>query len=228
MQYTENELLESDLTRRRIRQLQDNPIQGKYDIAHLKETHRYIFQDLPKAGLWDYDVQPGEFRQEASGWHKGRVLESLRGADGNPPDVSMSVYSRMDSKAIAKLRTVLEGAKPENFKVLDKKAFAEKISTLYHDLDYLHPFREGNSRTLRTFTEQIAREAGYKMNWQNLNSQANRDLLFIARDRGLTERALRDKDWHTEEKDIARYDANRHRIYPNLSQLLEKTVEKIR
>jgi len=45
---------------------------------------------------------------------------------------------------------------------LDADEFSVKMAKLYADLDYLHPFVEGNSRTFRTFTAQLAREAGYK------------------------------------------------------------------
>jgi len=221
-------MLEKLFVSRRGKQLIENPIQGNYGVVHLKETHRYLFQDLPKANLWNYDVQPGEFRAETSAWCKDRVLNNIQGADGKKPDVSFTTYSRMDSKAIARLEAVLEGVKPENFKGLDKKEFIEKISKLYSDLDYLHPFREGNSRTLRTFIEQFANEAGYTLNWEKFNGKAlDRDLLYIARDQGLAERAAQDEDQDPRILANALYDADRHRNYPSLAQLLEKTVEKI-
>ena len=46
--------------------------------------------------------------------------------------------------------------------------FAIRMGQLYADLDYLHPFSEGNSRTLRTFTRQLAREVGF--NWIGLRA----------------------------------------------------------
>lgn len=235
MQDRANETLELLLVSRRIRQLQDNPIQGRYDAAHLKEVHRYLFQDFPKAGLWrlqehNEGVQPGEFRKEVESWNKWskeRSLVSIVDKSGKP-DTSYIVYSQMDSKAIEKLNALLEGARPENFKGLNEKAFVEKISTLYHDLDYLHPFPEGNSRTLRTFTDQLAREVGYELHWEKLNSQKDYDLLYIARDRGVAARAVQDHDPNHPEVREARNDAHRYQDYPGLSQLLEKTVEKIK
>jgi len=223
--YTENERLESGLVRRRIWELQQTPIQGNYDIAHLRETHRYIFQDLPRVGLWQYDVQPGEFRKATSSWCKERALASMSGENGKVPDVSFTSYSRMDAKAVARLNAVLQGASPENLRGLDKKAFVEKMSKLYSDLDYLHPFREGNSRTLRTFTEQLANEAGYTLGWEKFRQ--DRDLLYIARDRGLAEHAAEDEDHNPIMLANALYDADRHRRYSSLTELLEKTVEPI-
>lgn len=53
-----------------------------------------------------------------------------------------------------------------------------------------HPFSDGNSRTLRTFTKQLANEAGYELDWERFGrSAAGRDLLYIARDRSVNELA---------------------------------------
>jgi fido (protein-threonine AMPylation protein) len=220
-------VLEASLVAGRVKELQENPVHGNYDAAHLRETHRYLFQDLPRARLWNYDIAPGEYRKETISWSKERRLESMNGENGRPPDVSFTSYSRMDKKSIEKLNSVLEEAKPGNFKGLDKKSFVEKMSVLYSDLDYLHPFREGNSRTLRTFTEQLARESGYKLNWKKFEGLENRDVLYIARDRGLVERALRDEGHHPPSLAKALYDMHRHKYFPGLTQLLDKTVEKV-
>jgi len=224
----EKEQLEAQLVNRRIAELRLNPIRGNFDIAHLKETHHYIFQDLPGEGLWKYDVQPGEFRTEVPktmAWHKGRDLDTIPGENGKPPSVSSTFYSRMDSKAIAKLEVVLEGAKPENFKGLSSEEFSKKMAKLYGDLDYAHPFQEGNSRTLREFTAQIAREAGVKLNWKNLNSKEDRDLLYIARDRELANRA--GQDYAPRVIAEALYDVERHKSYPSLAQLIERNLERV-
>ena len=203
--------LEGHLTWLRSSELELDPVRGNFDVAHLKEIHRRLFQDLPKAGLWKYDVQPGEFRQEAETWCKKRVLENIPGDDGNP-DVSFTLYSKMDRDAIRKLDSILKEAKPEKLKGLDRKDFIKKISDLYSDIDYIHPFREGNSRTLRVFTEQFASGKG-------------RDLLYIARDRGLAARASLDDGQNMDAMARAVYDMGRYRQYSSLPQLLDKTVE---
>jgi len=222
-------LTEQLLVSRRIQQLEENPIQGNYDIAHLKEVHRYIFQDLPRAKLWEYDVPPGEFRTPTETWCKPRILDTVLDANGNK-ESSYTSYSRMDSKAIAKLEAALAEAKPENFKGLSPEEFSEKMAKLYGDLDYAHPFREGNSRTLRTFTEQLANEAGHTLCWEKLNSKEDRDLLYIARDRELViraESAVRNND-HDEDVFIsALTDAYKFRDYKSLAQLIERNLERV-
>lgn len=37
---------EMKITAIRLQELQKNPIKGRYDFAHLKAIHHYIFQDL--------------------------------------------------------------------------------------------------------------------------------------------------------------------------------------
>ncbi len=60
---------------------------------------------------------------------------------------------------------------------------ADALAQTYARLDHLHPFSEGNSRTLRTFTAQLASEAGHKLDWNTTNvTPQSRDALYIARD----------------------------------------------
>lgn len=81
---------ESKFTIRIILELKLNPVKGNFDIAHLKEINRRIFQDLP-----GYDIQtykPGEFRpvvSEGNDWIKSRHLKSI-------DEHSYVAYSRMD------------------------------------------------------------------------------------------------------------------------------------
>ena len=66
-----------------------------------------------------------------------------------------------------------------------------KIAELYVELDYIHPFPDGNSRTLRTFTAQLAQESGYHIDWASFNrSDESRDRLYIARDLAVNRIAL--------------------------------------
>lgn len=59
---------------------------------------------------------------------------------------------------------------------LKKNAFADALAVLYHDLNMLHPFREGNGRTERLFLTLLVRNAGYAISF----ADCDRDLLMIA------------------------------------------------
>jgi cell filamentation protein len=169
--------LEAEYTFRRVVELELDPMRGNFDAAHLKEINRRIFQDLPAAGFTD--VTPGEFRQPVAAgfdWMKQRGLSTVAGA-------FHVAYSRMDDAAIARIDKALEGAKPDQLRGLNTAEFTIRLAQIYTELDYAHPFSDGNSRTLRSFTKQLAEESGFALDWTRFNrSDVGRDLLCIARD----------------------------------------------
>jgi cell filamentation protein len=174
----ERDQLEADLTFPRIVELELKPVQGKFDAAHLKEINRCIFQDLPSAGLTD--ITPGQYRPASPAgkdWYKNRGLSVAKN------QTFFVAYSSMDLSAQARLDTALQSADPAKLGKLKTADFTAAIANLYVELDYLHPFSDGNSRTLRTFTRQLAREAGYNIDWERFNKgEGGRDFLYIARD----------------------------------------------
>jgi cell filamentation protein len=48
---------------------------------------------------------------------------------------------------------------------LPKDRFVERLAYFYDQLNYIHPFREGNGRTQRVFWSRIAKDAGYELDW---------------------------------------------------------------
>jgi fido (protein-threonine AMPylation protein) len=54
----------------RLTELEQYPVRGAFDVVHLCEVHRRIFQDLPQ-------YHAGQFRPDAPTHVKARVLESL-------------------------------------------------------------------------------------------------------------------------------------------------------
>ena len=151
----------------------------------LKEINRRIFQDLP--GLGFDDVTPGLYRSPVpvgNDWIKSRSLETV--------DASSNVaYSPMDKEAQARIDDVLKLANPAALGKLKKTDFTQAIGKLYIELDYIHPFPDGNSRTLREFTRQLVDESGYRLDWEQFGkSPVGRDLLYIARDRSVNKLAL--------------------------------------
>lgn len=176
--------LEADFTFKRLVELELVPVRGNFDSWHLKEVNRRIFQDLPGAGF--QDVRPGEFRnpvEDGLDWMKQRGLPTVDG----PYYVA---YSRMDKAAMDRLDRVLEVAKPDALRDLKTSEFTARLAMVYAELDYVHPFSDGNSRTLRTFVKQLAKEAGYEVDWERFGrTNVGRDVLYIARDRSVNELA---------------------------------------
>lgn len=170
---------EADIVDNRIGELHEEPIKGNFDADHLKAIHAHIFQDFPQH-------QPGVVRDDtAETWIKHRALEG-RAAVYDVPYLSQGVE--------AKITDILEKfAGVESVKGLDSDAAAERIAELYGDLDHAHGFYEGNSRTLREFTRELASEAGFDLDWTKTSIGAQeRNALYVARDLAILERAFPD------------------------------------
>lgn len=70
-----------------------------------------------------------------------------------------------------------ERLKKQKFlKEMKNDEFLDELTDLYHELNMLHPFREGNGRTLRLFVTLLVRNTGRDINFNNADS----DLLTIA------------------------------------------------
>ena len=62
------------------------------------------------------------------------------------------------------------------FKDMPFDEFIENLSDFYGVINMIHPFREGNGRTQRVFFAQLIRNAGYEINFSEIDT----DLLMIA------------------------------------------------
>ena len=174
----ENELhqSEADLVANRLEELQEKPIDGNFDVEHLKTIHAYIFQDLPHH-------QPGITRDDTPDWIKHRVLEGR--------SQGYNVYYESNDIE-GKIFDALEKfGGPESITGRPTDEAAARIAGLYGDLDHAHGFYEGNSRTLREFTRELAKEAGFDLDWTGSGvGTKERNELYLARDLEVLERAF--------------------------------------
>ena len=166
--------LEADLVAARIRELHESPILGNFDIAHLKAVHAHIFQDFP-------EHRPGVIRANTKRWVINRTLEGERSIY-YVPYVDTNI-----GKCVDKILTNFGGRAPLKGLTLD--AAASRIAALYGDLDHVHGFYEGNSRTLREFTRELALAAGFTLDWIGTGIGAKeRNDLYRARDIAVIDR----------------------------------------
>lgn len=168
------------LSSQRIIELQENPVKGVFDATHLKEVHRRIFQDSP-------EHRPGQTREDTDGYNKHRSLES---------SIQRYIVPYECKDIEKKLNDALNAFNGvDGLKNLPKTEVAEKLAKLYETLDKVHSFSEGNSRTLREFTRQLADESGFKLHWQQTGKDAqNRDRLYLARDIAVLEKTYPNLD----------------------------------
>jgi cell filamentation protein len=130
---------ESKAVALRLEELKRKPITGPFNLKRLQETHRRIFQDVyPWAG---------SIRQYTGTMSKTR-------ANG-------TTVTYCDSNFIMNaMAPVFVALEKENFlRGLAIPQFATRAAHFYGELDAVHAFREGNSRTLRQFFADLAREA---------------------------------------------------------------------
>lgn len=210
---------EGRITFARITELKLEPVRGHFDVDHLREVHRRIFQDLGHHA-------PGDFRPPAPGHVKSRALESTRFRY----EVPYALRPEVDRRLGVVLKAADGG---EALRGLAPSSFAARMATLYSDLDHLHPFREGNSRTLRSFTEQLARQAGYALDWGTTNANAvTRDNLYMARDFAVIQRsypgiATRDPADFTDRAEYSAYlTLGEIQKADRLSEILRQSVDR--
>ncbi|MDR3535232.1 MAG: Fic family protein [Acetobacteraceae bacterium] len=174
---TAQQELEADFVRVRLAELRQTPVQGNFDVEHLKAVHARIFQDLPHH-------RPGVVRDDTyERWTKFRALEG-----------QSSVYAvhYAHENVEARITGILqEFGGPGSLAGLQPDDAASRLAKLYGDLDHAHGFYEGNSRTLREFTRELASAAGYTLDWTRTGvGQNERNTLYVARDVAVLERAF--------------------------------------
>lgn len=212
------DIAEGALTCLRLVELSIQPAVGKFDVDHLCEINRRIFQDFPSFGF--ADVTPGMFREpvaDGHDWIKKRAMDGL--------PLAVVAYSPMNHLAREKLGATLRHVDPSAMGNSGLSHFITKLAMLYNILDYLHPFPDGNSRTLRAFTRQLAQVSGFDVDWARFHNRG-RYTLYVARDLNVNEIALPLVQNETTRREIVfmldQFGGNR-----NLSQLLQDAVSRL-
>jgi cell filamentation protein len=128
----------------RVAELAVRPVEGSFDLDHLRAVHRHVFQDV-------YDWA-GELR-------------TVDLAKGMP-------FCRCDAIASEAVRVFGAIAKAGYLVGLDREHFLAALAEHWGEVNALHPFREGNTRTQRVFFDQLATVAGRRMDWALLDYPA--------------------------------------------------------
>jgi cell filamentation protein len=146
---------EADVTAIRQYMLEKRPIKGKFGIAHLKNIHKFIFQDVyPFAGkIRLEDIWKGD-----TFFCKCQFIEMNLN----------SLFTRLAGE------NWLKGLKAE--------FFAQRAAYYMSELNMIHPFREGNGRTIREFIRCIALESGSDIDWSLIDRQELLDATIKAVD----------------------------------------------
>jgi cell filamentation protein, protein adenylyltransferase len=61
----------------------------------------------------------------------------------------------------------------DNLRGLDRQRFIDRLAYHYDQVNYVHPFREGNGRVQRVFWNRIALAAGWQLDWRPVHGDVN-------------------------------------------------------
>ena len=67
-----------------------------------------------------------------------------------------------------------------NLQGLSKDEFINRLAYFYDQLNYIHPFREGNGRAQRVFWTRLAKDANYEIDWSLVVGDENDEASRIA------------------------------------------------
>lgn len=141
--------VESVLASARYAEWLNAPKADTFDFVHYKAIHHFLFSDLYD---WAGQVRTVNISKKGTMFTPAENIE--RQAE--------LIFKRLRER--------------NYFKGLSRDEFVEEIVDFYCVTNAIHPFREGNGRTQRVFLTQLIRNAGYEINFADMDT----DLLMIA------------------------------------------------
>lgn len=124
--------------------------------VELRAIHRYLFQDVY---AWAGDL---------------RTVDIRKNVEGSEYFVPVSLIER------AATFTATELAEDSHLRGMKRSTFIARLSHHYDQLNYIHPFREGNGRSQRVFWDRVARDAGWRLTWLAVTDEVNDNASRIA------------------------------------------------
>lgn len=143
---------EGALTYARAAELLERPPTPTGDLAELRAIHRQLFQDV-------YDWA-GELRRI----DMNKKLSDTERTEFFMPAVAVERGMHM---------AALELHSDNYLQGMSRDQFIERLSHHYDQVNYAHPFREGNGRAQRMFWDRVSRDAGYELDWQQVTGEVN-------------------------------------------------------
>ncbi|MBQ8156753.1 Fic family protein [Candidatus Saccharibacteria bacterium] len=131
---------EREITGLKAVEFVSNPFPEKLDFNYIKKLHKFLFQDI-------YDWA-GEIR----------TIDISKG----------NIFCQHELIEI-NAEVLLNELESEHYLVDTSDNMAERLAYYLGDLNSIHPFREGNGRVQRLFIAELARRAGYSLDFSNIS-----------------------------------------------------------
>jgi len=127
----------------RMMELEEKPIKGCYDLDHLRAIHRVLFGDI-----FDW---AGELRTVDIS--KGTMFCKCEYIESN----ANKLFKQLNDE--------------KRLSGLELDSMISRLSYYLCEINAIHPFREGNGRTQRLFVKQLAFDAGYHLDFTDINDK---------------------------------------------------------
>lgn len=135
---------ERDFTSNRLMEMKSNPVKGNFDFSHFQRIHQKLFEDL-----YDWAGQT-------------RTVDLAKGNLFCKPEFIPAMAD-----------DIFHNLQKDNYLIgKSQDGMVEKLAYYFGELNALHPFREGNGRTQRTFLQNLSQVAGYELNFGSVTQQA--------------------------------------------------------
>lgn len=136
-------VIERKLTMLRILELLNRPIHGSFDLKHLQEIHKYIFQDVYE---WAGQIRTVDIA-------KDNMFCNVKFLESQADEIFLKL----------KAEKYLAG--------LDEDTLIKRLAYYFSEINALHPFREGNGRSQREFIRSLALRNGYLLYFNRVSSE---------------------------------------------------------
>lgn len=114
---------------------------GDFDLKHLQAVHRHLFQDVYD---WAGEIRRVEIHKGGHEFTYQQAIETEMGM----------VHRRI--------------VQSDYLKRLSRHEFAREAAKVLGDVNYIHPFREGNGRTQLQYLKQLGEHAGHRIDLQRI------------------------------------------------------------
>jgi cell filamentation protein len=120
----------------------EGPPVGAFDLAHLRAIHHHLFQDIYG---WAGDLRTVEINK---GGHQFQFRRYI-------PTGMSDVHRRL--------------VQSKFLRDLGPDEFAQQAGVIIGDVNYIHPFREGNGRAQAQYLKQLAAQAGHDLDLRQID-----------------------------------------------------------
>ena len=135
-------IAEREITSLKIAVAKSKPIEGHFDLEHLKCIHKFVFEDI---------------------YSWAGCLRHVNISKGNQFCLAANLETYGNS--------IFDKLKSENYLIGFQGNVPNALAYYLSEINVLHPFREGNGRTQRLFIEYLADNAGYSVDFSSVSAK---------------------------------------------------------